>query len=310
MRPRRSRFFFITSAAFALLLSSCVEVEANPTCEAANCDGVCVDGLCEDSACSEEVNCDIGDACLSGECDPLTGECVFTRAPNDTVCMEGAGLCVDGECVDQQRCDGIECDDGNECTTGECDPTTGLCDSIAVSDQRSCDFGGLPGRCSDGECTDAMLCAAVQCSDDDECTADLCDPETGDCSNPTLSCDDQDPCTVDSCSPASGCSSTPINCSDGNICTRDVCSEGACSNPNTTNGTSCAVTIFDPPASCVRGSCISCANSGDCDDFNSCTTDTCSGQLCSYATRPNGTSCANNGTCLAGTCIGGIIISF
>jgi hypothetical protein len=309
MRPCSSPFFLVTSAAVALLLSGCTEVKTvTPKCDATNCDGVCVDGLCEDSACSEEVSCESEKACLSGDCDPLTGECVLRRTPNDTACMAGAGLCVDGECVDQERCAEVDCDDENECTMDECDPTTGLCDNAAVPDDLSCDFGGLPGRCTSGECADAMLCAAAQCNDDDECTADLCAPETGACSFPTLACDDEDPCTDDSCSPASGCSFTPIDCSDGIFCTSDVCSDGTCSNPNVRNGTNCTLTVFDPPQSCVRGSCISCANSGDCDDFNSCTVDTCSGQLCSYSNRPNGTSCGSNGTCFFGSCMGGIII--
>ncbi|MFW2389149.1 MAG: hypothetical protein ACN4G0_12480, partial [Polyangiales bacterium] len=77
--------------------------------------------------------------------------------------------------------------DDNECTDDVCDPLTGDCSNPAVEDGASCDFeGGLPGVCMTGGCEDAMLCADVDCSDGNECTDDVCDPLTGDCSNTNL----------------------------------------------------------------------------------------------------------------------------
>jgi murein DD-endopeptidase MepM/ murein hydrolase activator NlpD len=49
-------------------------------------------------------------------------------------------------------CEGVVCDDGNECTNGMCDPATGTCDYTPVTDGTACDFGGLPGLCKAGKC--------------------------------------------------------------------------------------------------------------------------------------------------------------
>jgi hypothetical protein len=90
-------------------------------------------------------------------------------------------------------CAGVECDDQNECTAESCDPAHGVCDYTNVTAGMTCDFGGLPGVCGAGVCEDAMLCAGVECDDQNECTADTCDPFNGTCGNNTVangtSCD-------------------------------------------------------------------------------------------------------------------------
>jgi hypothetical protein len=93
------------------------------------------------------------------------------------------------------------------------------------------------------------------CTDDDPCTIDSCDPNTGGCHHVQKDCDDEDactvdtcvagecvhetrkcedgnPCTVDSCDPQTGyCRFERRSCSDGNMCTLDFCdfSDGMCS---------------------------------------------------------------------------------
>ena len=58
-------------------------------------------------------------------------------------------------------CEGVDCDDNNECTYDVCDPATGTCEH----------FGN---------------CDCVDCNDDNECTDDVCDLTTGMCTNRPL----------------------------------------------------------------------------------------------------------------------------
>ena len=51
--------------------------------------------------------------------------------------------------------------------------------------------------------------AVEDCDDDDACTVDTCDPESG-CRHETLSCDDDDFCTNDACDAATGCTHEPV----------------------------------------------------------------------------------------------------
>jgi hypothetical protein len=46
-------------------------------------------------------------------------------------------------------CEGVECDDDNECTDDACDPATGMCDNTPVGDGTACGSGA----CLDGVCT-------------------------------------------------------------------------------------------------------------------------------------------------------------
>jgi hypothetical protein len=97
---------------------------------------------------------------------------------------------LDGACIDELEvfagtgpaCAGgapASCNDGNECTTDGCNPSTG------------CQFTPVSGACDDdNSCTQGDTCAA------------------GECSGTPLPCEDDDPCTVDNCVPGAGCVST------------------------------------------------------------------------------------------------------
>jgi hypothetical protein len=50
-------------------------------------------------------------------------------------------------------CDGVDCDDQNECTDDVCDPATGLCESTPAEDGTACSVG----TCQAGVCTYAAL---------------------------------------------------------------------------------------------------------------------------------------------------------
>lgn len=64
------------------------------------------------------------------------------------------------------------------------------------------------------------LCAGKICNDNNRCTIDSCDPQTGNCIFVQRNCNDNNPCTVDSCDPQTGCVNTPIICPQGQACNR------------------------------------------------------------------------------------------
>ncbi len=101
-------------------------------------------------------------------------------------------------------------------------------------------------------------------------------------------CDDANQCTLgDRCDGAGACAGpTPRDCSDSFECTNDSCVPATgCVHPNRT------------------GSCT--------DDGIACTSDVCSGGLCTHPPAPNGTPCTSalfctaNTTCQGGICAGG-----
>jgi len=62
------------------------------------------------------------------------------------------------------------------------------------------------------------------CNDNNECTNDYCDPNTG-CyhSDKSACCDDDNECTTDSCDPILGCLNIPVDCDDSDSDTDDSC---------------------------------------------------------------------------------------
>lgn len=71
------------------------------------------------------------------------------------------------------------------------------------------------------------LCAGKDCDDNNACTIDECDPNTGNCINTPIVCDDGNPCTRDVCDPQQGCVFTPVedgtSCGDQRYCQSGVC---------------------------------------------------------------------------------------
>ncbi len=123
------------------------------------------------------------------------------------------------------------------------------------------------------------------------------------------------------------------NCSDGNLCTSDGCSGGACvflpttatctdGNPCTVgdvcNGGLClpgAVTGCSDGLACTVDSCspaVGCASvvSASCDDGNPCTLDGCGKSGCTHGAAPSGCDDGNpctSDTCTAGACVHGYV---
>ena len=203
--------------------------------------------------------CDDGRACTEDRCDE-TGSCAARLADGwcliDAVCREAGAAAPATPClvcdpaVDGARWsedDDATCDDGDACTLDDhCDGGGCVASEVVVCppDETcvayACDAatGGCPGSPRAGGCDDGDACT----------TGDRC--VEGACAGDPLVCEVDSFCLVASCDPALGCVETPVGgaCEDGDACTLgDTCVEGSC-------------VPGDPP---------------DCDDDNSCTTDSC-----------------------------------
>jgi hypothetical protein len=278
-----------------------------------------------------DVSCDDDNACTEDACNEATGACEFVNSDGD--CNDGLlcttnDRCVSGSCEGDPNpicacSNDLECtkfDDGDLCNgVLVCD------DALCVPDDSAVTCAGMnAGPCetaacdpADGQCKVAPKLNGDACDDSDACTQnDVC--SAGSCAGKTLSCEDNNPCTSDGCNPNTGCfhQSAAGDCDDGDLCTTgDTCVGGEClgvDNPecscttdadcgvyedgNLCNGTltcvddSCIVdtaTVIDcaevaqglaacQGVSCIptTGNCIVKANldGTPCDDFSICTT--------------------------------------
>jgi hypothetical protein len=151
----------------------------------------------------------------------------------------------------------------------------------------------------------------MRCDDDNACTEDSCDSQTG-CSHALIlgctpctpdtaatRCDDQNGCTTDHCMdgvcahrPIDDCQrcSTAADCPvSGASCQEAVCTAGRCGEQSVPNCVACADDTVCSDGNgctlehcdqgrCVRRempACVPCASAADCDDHLACTDDTC-----------------------------------
>jgi hypothetical protein len=270
-------------------------------------------------SCESNADCDDGITCTRDTCSDA-GQCVWTL---------NAGTCLlNGRCVE----------DGAPSARNSCQVCDAFLDPFGLTtlaDGVSCDDGSactILDVCTEGVCAGA----ALECEDNNPCTADSCDPSAGCtfspvrdgtacddgsacttdtmcmvgvCRGTRVSCDDGNPCTDDTCDPASGCVS--INntrpCSDGNACTEgDVCSEGSCvAGPSLEcdDGNQCTIDLCDEFAGCaylpLQSPC--CLGSASiCDDGNPCTTDLCDPETLGCDYENNTVVCSDGNVCTAG----------
>lgn len=186
----------------------------------------------------------------------------------------------------------IKCDKFNDtaCVTNQCSANAGKCSLGPGNEGKVCD--------DDNECTSSDGCkigvclgAAKDCSDGDLCTIDTCDTLTGGCNNDPDLCDDKNPCTTDNCDKLkNGC--THVAVVDGNACNLGACYTNA---------------------KCASGACKGVAL--NCDDANSCTTDSCDAKLgCQHKGLSDATPCddktvcTKKDACTGGACKGELVI--
>ncbi len=238
--------------------------------------------------------------CVAAICDAKTKRCELGIRPDHVACDDGdpctaESTCNSGTC---QALQATDCDDGNPCSSDDCDPATGCTHAdktlapctdgnpCTVGDH--CDGGACVAELNVCDCTKDADCAEQvggdKCVGLAQCSGGLCAIAPG---TPTK-CDDNNPCTIDTCDPETGACSYDAAadgnaCSDGDICTlAEHCVGGACTS---TTSLPCAAT----DTGCVTGSCdaqkgcvVSPDNDGaPCDDGNSCTQgDTCKTGIC------------------------------
>lgn len=109
----------------------------------------------------------------------------------------------------------------------------------------------VEATCVSGTCVGT----AVDCADDDPCTADTCDPARG-CEHPPRVCPaSDDPCRAPVCDPAAGCSFAPAPdgtaCGPGDCSSAHLCLAGVC-------------TFFEDPEGTPCGEATPCRDEGRC----------------------------------------------
>jgi hypothetical protein len=180
------------------------------TCQA----GSCVPG--------DPLDCSNANKCTDDACDPASG-CLFNPVANGTACSngnpcDGEESCLGGVCQSGQS---LDCDDRNPCTGDSCSQAAGGCQHTPVTDGTFCG-GGLCGdaSCSAGQCVSAS----------------------------TNDCDDQDPCTKDWCNPDTGCINQPEP--NGYACGECMmCWDGACVEAPDCGGSGCGCQHSRPASS-------------------------------------------------------------
>lgn len=258
----------------------------------------------------------VGMPCDDGN--PCTVNTYCVPPGNGSLCQGQYLTCEDGNpctsnlCQEQGQCVVVpmQCNDFNPCTYDECRIAQGGCQNSPREDGSACNDNSactLTDACQAGNCTGIQLdcddgnpctqdyCDGVGCghytscsgADNEACTSDACDPQTGQClftplPNGTL-CFDSDPCTANGMCNMGICQGTPVTCNDGNSCTDDSCMFG-CQNVSRPDGSQCndgiACTQFDQ---CTAGECY--GQPINCPDGDPCTIDSCEPQtgLCQHA---------------------------
>ena len=291
--------------------------------------GPVADPLCCNPA-NGDADCETGDACLEATCNASTNQCSWEELTYDEQVLEGIECCAshpdcmaggiweeepadlpatldycqNGQCVhllDPAYCEcneGEGCeypcvDDGEECTTDDCDLGANFCVHASIED----------------------CCITVaDCNDSDVCTVDTCvdglcvhdEKPVTECCNLHADCDDDNPCNVDAClshvchhgpNPAlPNCCLTDDDCDDNFDCTTEACQ---------VETHECIIEVTDPPPMGPNGvpkEC--CLDSSQCNDLNASTQDACLTYQCyhfQYDCQP-GDLCDDYHACTADSC--------
>jgi Dictyostelium (slime mold) repeat len=294
--------------------------EDGSRCETATAKGICAGNACctsgcvnktkagyecrlgtEADACGAPVaactDCRVADRCSVGSCVAEKFVCDTEAIPDGKPCVGGGGVCMKGAC-----CTG--CFDNGVCQPGN---TLKLCGVGGADQCESCDDGNpcTDDICGPKGCEHPAVEAGKSCDSD----ANMCNG-TAKCEGtvcktaPAVVCNDGNPCTNDTCTAATGqCvyTNNTAACSDGNICTQvDRCSGGACvgSSPlNCDDNESCTTDSCDKTTGCKHAAVT---DNTICNDGNGCTTvDQCKAGKC---TGTGGMTCDDQNPCTTNGC--------
>jgi hypothetical protein len=271
---------------------------------------------CDTNAlCQQTIASCTGEGCVCEEsvCDPGERRC---NGGQPEVCNAGQTAFVA---------------DGANCGNGNCNNNTGRCFPCARGDV-ACRGGQLfgcgPDRSGFTEALGSQRCTSDNTSDVSQtCAGDQridtrCTGATSVCVENGLGCKECDPDDFDSqCAPGNvearteclGGEIETFACDDDGNCVEPDCQgPGFCNTRSSPPGTGC-----DRPNSAGRGvcngapepSCVECLTnppSGNCDDGNPCTTDSCDGSRSACTHTNNNQTCTVQGNragiCVAGTC--------
>jgi slime mold repeat-containing protein len=133
--------------------------------------------------------------------------------------------------------------------------------------------------CSDGVCHSHYLNNGTECDlgsgicDVDQCVSGLCTLVS------SLNCTDNDLCTLDSCDPNTGCVSIPVDCTHlDSECTIGRCDSqtGSCFKESANEGVQCGeINPCEGGFSCLSGVCYLTTDALNCTDGDICTEDFC-----------------------------------
>lgn len=250
--------------------------------------------------------CDDANECTVDACNQADGKCTHNPLANNTPC-DDKDKCTNNDVCTTGVCGGtdLDCDDTNECTVDACNATTGACAHNSVPDTTACDDGDvctLDDNCQAGKCTGT----AKSCDDQNPCTSDTCDPETGECEFTPL--DDGEVCAVDKVCVNETCIDEALVCKvegarecqqDGGELFYKVCVFA----PSGTMGAWAVTNDCGPIQSAVctdAGGCIvhTPCTPTSCHDTNECTQDSCNVTTgeCEFVSI-HGTSCNDGNQC-------------
>ena len=310
--------------------STCNIVCSVDKCNPAPGYGTPADYGCFAIPCQTTSPCDPNNGCTHAPVGAgiACGSSATTACTASDTC-DGAGTCKPNDAVA-----GTECSNGMQCNYAECNGSGTCVDSSALIDGQYCDDlnNCTPfDQCQAGACEPG---APIVCQPFDGChLAGVCDPVTGNCSNPLApfgtpcgsllplheqcdlpdSCDDFGSCLSNSfddntpCGPPTGTCFSTASCADG------TCAAGPVQLPTEAGCGDTSYTECDYPDTCDNlGACQPNHNSDGtpCGGVSSCTTaGTCAAGACEGATsKPSGTACGDSdplGDCdAADTCDG------
>lgn len=260
-------------------------------------DDLCVEHLCQNVprpdgvGCDDDLFCTVNGTCRAGVCRSVPRQCPAGSDPCQVaLCSE-----LESACRILPRADGAACDDGLFCSVND--------------------------TCQGGICTGI----ARDCSDDDDCTRDVCsnsgaaclhdlgpsDSAEGPAGNPTCANQRDDDCDGLTDLEDGDCRTCEIDadCADGNECTADRCVAGTCQR-TLLSGTPCQTgNRCDLDNTCFDGACASMGFvecpvvSQPCHAQYECEPST---GTCFSAPLPDGVECEDLDPCLSSTCAGGV----